>query len=152
MLIFVLATILFVSIIGLSLMSYTVTSGKIAARLTGTSKTLHAIDAALELGLNNIRTKPRPNDGSCTGETTNYTDSQTNESYTVQCSDGAAPTEQRRIIDLIVTKAGGGITLGQARAKITDKVFSTAIAGYSVEVCDWQLGIDVAPTLGTCTA
>jgi len=152
MLIFVLATILFVSLIGLAVMSYTATSGRIAVSLTGTSASLRAVDAALELGVNNIRSAPIPSGGSCVSQTTNYTDTQLNEGFTVQCSDGATPNDDRRIIDLIVTKSGGGITLGQARIKIIDKVFGTSVAGYAVEVCDWQLGIDVAPTLGACSA
>lgn len=153
MLLVVLGTVLFLSIVGLAIMSFTVTSSKIATSLTGSSANLRAIDAALEIAVNTIRSAPIPEGppvGTCENQTTNYTDTQTNEAFTVKCTDGETPTPAGRTIDLVVTRSSGGITLGQARVKIADKVNETTVAGYSVEVCDWQLGVDVAPTLKSC--
>jgi hypothetical protein len=137
----VLGIVFFFAIVGVAVMAMTQTTGNVVVGLTSATQSSRESDSALEAAANYFRTQGTPG-VSCANPATAPPNAF--EGISVACTDGVAPNPDFRVLDLVATS--GGVTTGKARVKVNDKadVVDLPVPGYSIEVCDWEIGTDAA--------
>lgn len=143
MLAFVLAALLFLTITGMALASFAVTSSKASTTYVKVSERLREIDGVLEFAAQTWR-----NDDeirlldTCEQDSAGQPVAITRDGYTATCFDapGVAWTPELRVMDIEVEEVSSGAVLGTARVRVVDVVNNVSVLGYSLEVCDWLLG------------
>jgi type II secretory pathway pseudopilin PulG len=153
----VLGVILFVSLVGAAILSMTMLSGNVVANLASTTESTRQFDGALASAVAWFRTNGPssvdPNDpipvdcatqspppftpgANPSGDPGNPSPPQP---YTFTCTSPTAPTLQSRVLDIAASDPSGFV-VGRARVRFTDQANGLPLDGYTVEVCDWQLG------------
>lgn len=159
---YVLGAVLFLSIIGLAILSMTVTATNVSVGMLDTAARSHAIDAGLEETVQRIRHFDDPDEGAatldyCNGIGVVYTAPDTGAELEAQCTSSVAffddqNREVGRLVHLGVSEAGGSRLLGNAVVRIVDYVYDDRVApgrpqslvrpvGYDVQVCSWRIGV-----------
>lgn len=138
----VIGLLLVASVMAAVLLSMTSTAAKVQRSTLTTSAKLREVDGALEKSVNSLRTDPAFVGQNCEswGPTT-YTTNVSGFSLAATCAT-TTNTATVRVYDVTVKTgiAASDPVLGRARVKILDTANSRSLPGYSLEVCDWQLG------------
>jgi hypothetical protein len=142
----VLGIVFFFAVVGMAVMAMTQSTGKVVVGLASATQSTRESDGALEAAANYYRTNGSPG-VSCADPATAAPPPF--DTTSVSCTDGVALNPDFRVIDLVASR--GGLTTGMARVKINDKadVVGVPVPGYSIEVCDWEIGTD-AGSLDDC--
>lgn len=147
MLLFVLGIVLLLGIVGIALLQLTTVSGRTATSSSISSRALRDVDGAFEVAIHDFRGDETLEGGapaSCDGlAAPDYPMDGTTDHIVVSCTDGEPFTADYRIMDLAARRVGAsgpGTLVGKARVKVVDRVNTTPVFGYSIEVCDWLLG------------
>lgn len=140
----VLGAMLFLTIITVAILAYVLAGLRLTKASIDSADRIRAIDGAMETGLQRVRSDI----------TTCATLNTAVQGYEVTCiDDPGSPVDtgstEVRSLKLIAEKSDGSIA-GQAKVRIVDLVVNEAdpglgtprqlSVGYTVEVCDWQLG------------
>ena len=160
------------SIIGLALMSMTNSTNKVVTGLAAATESMRSVDGALESAVAVVRITPvNPFSGtvgtSCAGKVKNPAEVDENfvvgtKRFVVTCTDSTLFTTGSASVtdyangsrDMVLTASpdGSSDVVGRARIKVQDQTNNTSVIGYTLEVCDWQLGAAVSSTLNGCSA
>lgn len=149
-LLYVLGIVVMLSIAALSILSYTFTASRVAGSMTEVSATLRVSDAALDEAAKDLRSNTSivgaGKDCATPPQTTTYDVPNSTDEIIVSCTNGAAFTDEARVMNLLAIRhpqVGADSVAGAARIKVTDVANNgTPVVGYSIEVCDWLLGSD----------
>lgn len=167
MLITVMGLLFVCAIIGLAILSFTQTSAKVVSSAAESTESTRAIDGALEQSISQFRLDVTAVGASCADgsgnpkKVVNANEASGNfvvgtREFTVKCDDstGASTDWNNGLRDVIMTVTYSGQTriVGRARVKIRDVTNNTQLPGYTLAVCDWQLGAAVSTTLNGCAA
>lgn len=146
-LLYVLGTVVMLSIMGLAILSYTFTASKTTGGLSEAVVQMRVTDAAMDKAAQDLRTNPSivgAAPKTCASELTVYPVPGSTDEIQVSCSDATPFTATSRTMNLLAVRhpqVGADTTAGVARILITDVANNgTPVAGYSIEVCDWLLG------------
>lgn len=166
-LIIVLGLVFVCAVIGLAVLSLTQTTAKVVSGAAKTTESVRAIDGSLEQAVSQFRLDDTAVAKSCADVSGNPKKIvNANEvsgdfvvgtrTFEVKCDDstGAATDWNAGSRDVIMTVTYSGQTtvVGRARVKIQDVTNNTRLVGFTLEVCDWQLGAAVFSTLNGCAA
>jgi hypothetical protein len=164
-LLLVLGVVFFFSIVGVAIMDMTMTSARLvdpAHGLAAATQSTHDSDGALETAVEWFRGKGpiwatsqgRAND--CAAEAAEIPDPgiTPGHAYTFTCTHPSLtspnPSPDFRVLDIVASQ--DGFEVARARVRYTDVANGLALDGYTVEVCDWQLGETVSEELHGCSS
>lgn len=160
----VLGILFFVGVAGIALMALTGSTAKVTTGLGRAVASTRQVDASLELAVNAVRLDDSNVGRSCW----NYSFNGLPASIGMRCWGGTAtvpagspcavdPTTQPQgdynngFRDMVLTACKGGSLVGRARIKVFDRVNSTPLPGYTLQVCDWQIGAALSTGLRACS-
>jgi hypothetical protein len=160
-LVLVLGVVFFFALVGAAILSQTTTSGRVVTHLASSTATTREYDGALEKAVSWFRTQASHDNADCTNPAPNVPDPALGPtpnpwlpagSYTFSCIPGSVPPGQEdlmRLLEIDVSK--DGFLVARAQVRFHDKTDSGVdLLGYTVEVCDWQLGDQVNTGLQDC--
>jgi hypothetical protein len=145
----VLGVVFFFAFVGVFIMRQTMLSGTVVTNLASSTVSTHEYDGALETAVNWYRKNGAPG-ADCGPEAASITDPQLPAGYSFSCHNPIAPDSTFRVLDIDVTK--DGFEVGRARVRFTDMANGLDLPGYTVEVCDWQLGEQLTTDLNQCVS
>jgi hypothetical protein len=117
--------------------------------LASSTASTHEFDGALESAVNWYRKNGAPG-ADCGPEAASVTDPQLPSGYSFTCHNPVAPDSTFRVLD--IEAMHDGFEVGRARVRFTDMANGLDLPGYTVEVCDWQLGEQLTTDLNQCVS
>jgi hypothetical protein len=146
-LLLVLGVVFFFSLVGLFILNETTLSSNVVTNLASSTASTHEYDGALESAVNWYRQDGVPG-ADCGSEAASVSDPQMPAGYSFTCHNPIPPDTTFRVLDIEAMK--GGFEVGRARVRFTDVANGLDLPGYTVEVCDWQLGEQLTTDLNQC--
>ena len=160
----VIAMLGLVAIIGAALMGMTITAMKVNQSFRDSLDNVSASDSALDLVVNDLRRNPAAVNQGCYGAGIPGYPNTYKETIRLPDPEGGTPEEievivdcastgpytPQRDIELTAYPDGGSTAQARAHIVISDEGGGESRPGFSLEICDWQLGGNVRAALAPC--
>lgn len=148
----VIAMLGLIALVGTAMFTMTVTAMKVTETFRDSLDDVSVSDSALDLVVHDLRRQPDPlNLEDCDPDRTyqrtiTFPDGESTV-VDVTCTGSSSTGPDTRSIKLEAAPQGSSGPRARASIRITDEHESEARPGFKLEICDWQLGDHVAPSV-----